>query len=398
MPPFPDNVIDELNEIVPLDSLQLTTDTNQDFDIIAEYIRDSEDAFRVFMQYVTTVNAYNGKILDLFEKVVIENDVTIARVMLEEMHDQPDIISVLIKVDRDVDVTEIFQPAVDNGAILNEYDLNEIATIIRPEDEFRVAPITFWYSNRVKIAEAIANANFIPIQLNKRFLEFPMGTTIQDPKQMYLNVLLSSASAHNNTPIVRLALDSGADVHFNNEEPIYNAVSNLGTTRRQTDWLEILSLLIEHGADVNARDNEILWLAVIAFRNGNNRNGSLDVVKLLLDSHAGFENNHKSISLDWNHDPRLRALLVEYLEPKRGFGINLEGVEDAVTHRPIGHFYYQCSGDDTHYFNESTIIDLRKNKVYNCPIDHSTIENVLYTQDRQVRQNQMSNISGRIWG
>jgi ankyrin repeat protein len=105
---------------------------------------------------------------------------------------------------------------------------------------------------------------------------------IQDiyPNSNNPNKLLINSSSDGRLDLVILALDSGANIQAQNNEPVRYSSEN--------GHLEVVKYLVEHGADIQADNNYAVRLA--------SRYGHLEVVKYLIEHGANIQDvNNKAV-------------------------------------------------------------------------------------------------------
>lgn len=114
--------------------------------------------------------------------------------------------------------------------------------------------------------------------------------------QGLFNHLLLRGAERNHISVVCFALDSGADVHANNDKAL-RVASKMG-------YIDIVTRLIEKGADVCAKGGKALYSAV--------RYGHVSIVRLLLDNNAGdvAQSDIYGIAIGCNEGLEIAELLV----------------------------------------------------------------------------------------
>lgn len=161
--------------------------------------------------------------------------------------------------------------------------------------------IQFWYR------KLITDFNIYRKDIPKKY--------INNPKIYYediiyhlrngINKFLIHYISENNINLVEYALNHGADLHIDNDSPLYKAVQN--------DNLDLVKYLVKKGADVNAGNGYILELALVE--------DNEDVAKYLIKKGADININ--------NSEPFLQAIfsgnldMIKYLVSK-GANINAQ--------------------------------------------------------------------------
>lgn len=107
--------------------------------------------------------------------------------------------------------------------------------------------------------------------------------------------ILCDACMYGHIDIVKYLVENGANIHANNEGPLYSAAIY--------GYLDIIKYLILNGANVHAEQDIILYHTI--------KRGCFDVVKFLLENIDGFDKTRGTEILS-DTDPKLINLLDEH--------------------------------------------------------------------------------------
>ena len=113
-----------------------------------------------------------------------------------------------------------------------------------------------------------------------------------DWTQLPLDDLLTYGAEHGIIETVLAALNSGANVHYKNEQAL-RAAAHYGHTK-------IVNLLLSRGADVHAKDDEALYSAVL--------NNDIDTIRLLMMYGAALTGRILDVA---EENPKILAVLMQ---------------------------------------------------------------------------------------